>query len=142
MRICITTTGPDLKSLVDPRFGRCQYFLIVDQKGKLEKAIPNPGAGAFRGAGIQAAQTVAGERIEILITGNIGPNAFSLLQTTGLQIFSAPAGIPASQAFEMWQENKLSEIKAPLGPPSGPPGFGRGPGRGRGRGDIGFGRSW
>jgi len=30
MKIAITATGPDLDSIVDPRFGRCAYFLIID----------------------------------------------------------------------------------------------------------------
>jgi len=30
MKICITTQGFDLKSLVVPRFGRCAYFIFYD----------------------------------------------------------------------------------------------------------------
>ncbi len=30
MRIVISATGPSLDAEVDPRFGRCQYFVIVD----------------------------------------------------------------------------------------------------------------
>ena len=30
MKIAISSTGPDLDAQVDPRFGRCEYFLIVE----------------------------------------------------------------------------------------------------------------
>lgn len=139
MRVCIATLGENLESLVDPRFGRCQYLLILDEQGNLIKGVPNPGVRAGRGAGIAAAQEVTSQQADVLITGNIGPNAFSVLKMTGIRIFSVPFGASARDAFEMWQKNKLSELKAPLGPPSGAPGFGRGLGRRRGR-DRG--RNW
>ena len=30
MKIAISSTGKDLDCQIDPRFGRCQYFIIVD----------------------------------------------------------------------------------------------------------------
>lgn len=30
MKIAFSSTGPDLEDLLDPRFGRCRYYLIVD----------------------------------------------------------------------------------------------------------------
>ncbi len=146
MKICITTLGLNLDSLIDPRFGRAQYFLLLNEKGKLEKALPNQGIAAMRGAGIAAAQEVANQKVEVLITGNIGPNAFGVLITNGVKIFLGPPGISAREAFKMWQENKLTQPETPnvgghfgIGPPpgqrgpagSGARGFGRGSGGSR-----------
>ena len=138
MKICITTIGPTLDSQIDPRFGRTQYFLILDEKGKLKEAITNPGIRAMRGAGISAAQEISNKGVSILITGNIGPNAFGVLATTGIKVFLVSSATSAKEAFKMWKENKLSESKASsvgghfgIGPTFG----GRGPG-GRGRGRI------
>lgn len=139
MKICITSLGPDLDSPIDPRFGRAQYFLILDERGKLEEALLNPGVRAMGGAGIAAAQEIVNKGTSILITGNIGPNAFGVLAVSGIKTFLSPAGIPVKEAFEMWKENKLTPVQAPsvpghfgMGPPPGP--GGRRPGRGRGRG--------
>ena len=136
MKVCITSVGPDLDSQVDPRFGRCQYFLIVDEKGKLVKSMPNEGVQAMRGAGITAAQIVANEKVEIVITGNIGPNAFLVLNQVGIKIYLGVLNMTSEKALEMFNQGKLILAKAPVSPGFGPSrrGFGgRGSGRGRGR---------
>jgi predicted Fe-Mo cluster-binding NifX family protein len=30
MKIAISSTGPDLNDLVDPRFSRCRYYIFYD----------------------------------------------------------------------------------------------------------------
>jgi len=130
MKICISSLGSDLNSLIDPRFGRAQYFLFLDEKGKLEEVVSNPGVLARGGAGITAAQRVADKNIEILITGNIGPNAVRVLGTTKTKIFLCPPNIKVKEAFSMWKNNKLTQIKES----SVPDHFGMGHGHGRGLG--------
>lgn len=136
MKICITSTGPNLDSPIDPRFGRCAYFLIVDEQGKLIKTVENTGVQAMRGAGVTAAQIVANEGVDIIITSNIGPNAFSVLGSSGIKVFLAEFGTTAKDALEMYKEGKLKEAPAPTGPAfrgmgGRGGGFGRGGGRGR-----------
>ena len=137
MKICITSVGPNLDSPIDPRFGRAQYFLLLDEKGKLKETLSNTAAAAMRGAGIVAAQTIASKKVDVLITGNIGPNAFGVLMSTSIKIFLATPGITVKQAFSMWKENKLSQVQSPSVPGhfgmGGPPGRGGPGGRGRGR---------
>lgn len=129
MKICITSIGPELNSGVDPRFGRCGYFLILNEKGELLKSIPNESGQAMRGAGITAAQIAADEKVDIVITGNVGPNAYMVLNQSGIKIFPGASNITIEQAFEMYKEGKLKEID-----PSQARGFGPGFGRGAGRG--------
>jgi len=139
MKVCITSLGPNLDSFTDPRFGRAQYFLILDEKGKLEEVLANPGIRAMGGAGIAAAQAIVNKGVGILITGNIGPNAFGVLNISKVQIFLTPPGLSIRKVFEMWKENKLTQAQTPSVPGHfgmGPPPGGRG-GRGRGRGRRG-----
>lgn len=133
MQICITSTGSKLDSSVDQRFGRAQCFLLLDKQGKLKEALPNEGVAAMRGAGIAAAQTIASKGVEVLITGNIGPNAFAVLQQTGIKIFLVPPGTTVKDAFSEWKKNKLTQVEQATVPGY----FGRGGGSNRGGG---FGR--
>ncbi len=147
MKICITSTGSDLSSFLDPRFGRARYFLILDSAtSKLEEVIENPNINAPRGAGVASAQIVAASGAKIVITGNIGPNAFMVLNSAGIKIFSGAFGMTVKQALEAYKAGKLKETGQPTSPgffgrpggrfPGGPPGptTPPGPGRGRGRG--------
>lgn len=135
MKIGFSAVGPNLDSLIDARFGRCQYILISDKKGKLKEVLTNPGIDAMRGAGIAAAQTIVSQGVEVLITGNIGPNAFLVLQSAGVRVYSGVFGLTVKQALNKYKQGELKEVEAPTVPSP----LGRG-GRGRGRGRGGPGR--
>lgn len=131
MRICITSSGQTLDSFVDPRFGRCPYFLIVNEKGKLLKVISNQGVQASRGAGVLAAQSIAKEKVEAVISGNVGPNAFMVLSQTGVKFYLGAFGLKVKEALEKFNQGQLKQAesyKAGFGQGQG---FGRGPGFGR-----------
>jgi predicted Fe-Mo cluster-binding NifX family protein len=92
MKLCISSTQNDLNASVDPRFGRCQYFLFVNAETMDFEAVGNPAFTAGGGAGIQAAQLVANRGTNVVITGNMGPNAFEALQTAGMKIIIGAQG--------------------------------------------------
>lgn len=139
-KVCFTSTGPTLDSLIDPRFGRSAFLIFLDEKGNIEESIPNPGTQAFRGAGVISAQEVVKRGVSDLVSGNIGPNAFSLLSSSGIKIFLAPPSMTVEEGFKLWQEGKLSLTSTPSTQAGWPGrGFGRGFGRDRGGG---WGRKW
>jgi len=109
MKICISAVNNNLDSTLDPRFGRAAYFLIVDDAGKLIKAVKNTGVQAMRGAGVTAAQIVVNENVDILITGNIGPNASMVLGSSGVKIFLGNPAISVRDVLKEHQEGKLQE---------------------------------
>lgn len=132
MKICISAVGNNLNANLDPRFGRAMYFLIVDDKGKLIKTIKNKGVQAMRGAGITAAQIIAEEKVDAVITGNVGPNASMVLGSSGIKVFLGNPAMKVKAVLQEFQSGKLQEAKGAV--PCGP-GFGSGPGpRRRGRG--------
>ncbi len=131
MKICVSSTGEDLNANVDPRFGRCQCFLIVNTDTMDFESISNESAMASGGAGIQAAQTVAKAGVEVVITGNMGPNAFQTLSAAGIKIFIGAAGT-IDEVVEKYKKGELGETEAPsVGSHFGMGGTGRGLGRGR-----------
>ena len=92
MKVIITAMGSDLNSQVDPRFGRCKYFLTVDTETMEFEATLNGNQDAMGGAGVQAAQTVANKGVDALLTGSVGPNAFQTLSAAGLKIYTGAHG--------------------------------------------------
>jgi predicted Fe-Mo cluster-binding NifX family protein len=130
MKIGITSTGEDLNAQIDPRFGRCRYFLIVDTNTMSFKIISNESAMTSGGAGIQAAQTVAKAGAKVVITGNMGPNAFQTLSVAGVMVFTGVKG-PIRDAVEKYKKGELKETATPsvgshFGMRAGGKGFGRG----------------
>ena len=85
MKICLSSTANNLEAQLDPRFGRCAYLIIIDTETMQFEAIPNLAAGTREGAGIHAAQTIANKGAKVLITGNVGPNAFRALSAANIE---------------------------------------------------------
>jgi len=130
MKIAVSASGDNLDSNVDQRFGRCPYFIILETEGneiKSHKVINNQATEAMRGAGIQAAQTVANKGAEVVITGNIGPNAFNVLSQTGIKVVTGVSG-KVGEVVKKYLNGELKETTQPT------VGFGSSMGRGLGRG--------
>ncbi len=112
MKVAVSATGEDLDAQIDPRFGRCQYFIIVDVDSMKYEAVPNESAMASGGAGIQAAQSVAGMGVEAVITGNVGPNAFQTLNASGIKIVTGANGI-VKDVVKRYKKGELKEASSP-----------------------------
>jgi len=128
MKICVSSTGTNLEAQLDPRFGRCLYLIILDSETMQFEAIPNMAAGATGGAGIQAAQALASKGAKVVITGNVGPNAFGALSAAGIEIMTGASGT-VKEVVEKYKRDELGKTSAPtVGEHSG---MGRGRGGGR-----------
>ncbi len=91
-RICITSKGRDLLAEVDPKFGRARFFLIVDSNSMEFEVIENPNVDAVHGAGIQTAQSVINKDVGAVLTGDCGPNAQRVLQSSGIKVLTGISG--------------------------------------------------
>lgn len=112
MKIAISSTGKDLESEIDVKFGRCPYFLIVEIEGKEikeVKAIENIAAGQRGGAGITSAEIVAKEEVDAIITANLGPRAFSVFEQFEIKIYQGQGKI--SDAVQKFIKGELVELK-------------------------------
>jgi len=127
MKIAVSSTGKDLNSQIDPRFGRCQYFIIADPENMEFEAFDNGGLMASGGAGVQAAQLIVQRGATALITGNLGPNAASALSASGIKIYLVPGGT-VKDVIEGYKSGSLREASGATVPPH----FGMGGGRGMG----------
>jgi predicted Fe-Mo cluster-binding NifX family protein len=127
MRICVSASANSLDASVDPRFGRCPYFIIVDSETMQFEAVPNPASGAMGGAGIQAVQIIASKGAKAVITGNVGPNAFQALSAAGIKIITGAYGT-VREVVEKYKRGELKETNSPT--VGGHFGMGMGGGRG------------
>lgn len=112
MKIAISSSGPDLDAEVDPRFGRCQYFILVDPQTLEFEAIENSNTAASGGAGIASAQVVAGKEVEAVLTGNCGPNAYQTLSAAGIRIITGVSGTVRS-AVDLYKKGQWQAATQP-----------------------------
>jgi len=92
MKIAISATGKTLDAEVDPRFGRCQYFIIADIDTDEFETVDNSSAAAGGGAGISAAQMIVKKGVEAVLTGNCGPNAHQVFSSVGIKVVTGVSG--------------------------------------------------
>ena len=109
-KIAISSAGKEFESQVDPRFGRCAYFAIVDSSDVLS-VIENTAREFTNGAGIQAARQVCEMKVNAVVTGDIGPNAFRVLSAAGIRVFIGGAGT-VRNALKWCRNGSLREAAA------------------------------
>jgi len=112
MKIAVSSTGNSVGSLIDPRFGRCGTFLIVDTETMKAEPVVNDSLSAAHGAGIGAAQKVASLGVKAVITGHVGPNAHMALSGAGVDIYTASEGT-VKEAVELLKKGGLSKVSSP-----------------------------
>ena len=107
MKIIITSESPGPGSRVDPRFGRAKHFVLVDTEiGETSSHDNAQNLNASQGAGIQAAQTVARLGAEAVLTGHVGPKAFTTLHAANIAVYTGASGT-VNEAIEQYRNNQL-----------------------------------
>jgi predicted Fe-Mo cluster-binding NifX family protein len=133
MKIAISSSGNNLDAALDPRFGRCAYFLIIDPADMRFEVFDNQSAAQSSGAGIQAAQFLADKNVSAVITGHVGPNAVQTLAAAGIDIFAEQQGT-IEEVVNRYRSGALEPTtQSTVGRHFGT-GGGRGTGQGGGRG--------
>ena len=137
MKIAISVVEPSLDGEVYPRFGRSQYFIIVDPETMQFESVTNPNIEAPSGAGISTAQLIYNKGASAVITGSIGPKAHQALAAAGVRMLTGVSG-SIREAIASFKAGKLLD-NADAGANAGIEG-GAGMGRGSGMGGGGGGR--
>lgn len=109
MKIAITSMEAKLEDKVDPRFGRCHYFILFDTETNKFEAIENTGAQGMGGVGIQSGQIMADKGVETVLTGSCGPNAFQTLQAAGIKVITGVSGT-VQEAIDKFKSGELKAI--------------------------------
>lgn len=112
MRMAITTGGRDFSKFVYDRFGRSPYFLFCDSEDPLGTGDykGNPSLIGIDGSSIVVADFVAKEKMDVLITGQLGRNALKVIQAMKILAYTAPETITLIKAIMAWKEGGLTQI--------------------------------
>ena len=111
MKIAVSSCGIFLDSPIDPRFGRCDYFVIVDTTDMSFEVFDNDSVALTQGAGVQSAQFVVSKGAQAVITGNIGPNAISALSAVGVEVVLCQTG-SIKDAILKYQKGLLKSVNS------------------------------
>jgi predicted Fe-Mo cluster-binding NifX family protein len=114
MKIAISSSGGEYDKPFSSRFGRCNYFVIVESETRSWDVLSNPAATSRGGAGAQVVQFLSDNGIEAIISGSYGPNAFSALQAAGIQAYKASRGTP-EELLDKFITGRLDQATGPLG---------------------------
>jgi predicted Fe-Mo cluster-binding NifX family protein len=105
--------------------------MIYDTDTKEYEAIANPAIQSAHGAGVQAAQLMLDKKIEVVLSGRVGPNSHQILSAAGVDIRACPAGT-VEELVDLFLKGDLPAITQ-AGPAHAGMGGGMGGGTGRGR---------
>ena len=111
MKIALSSTGDSLQAKTHALFGRCDYFIMIDAESGVWKAVKNNSAENASGAGTSCAQLLFDEGVNVVISGQVGPNAFKVLNKGGIAVFLSPSGLTISEAVDQFKAGKLKRME-------------------------------
>jgi len=86
MKIAISSEGNTLSSLIDSRFGRCDFFAIFDTE--TQDTIFFPAKESSEGAGPAAVQFIASKGVKKIVSGGFGGKIKSLLDNLQIDMLN------------------------------------------------------
>lgn len=109
MKVCFTAKGTTLDALMEERFGRAPYFILVESENGSFEAIQNPFADGGGGVGPKAAQVLIANNVQALVSGQVGGNAQEALAAAGIAMYTYRAGKSVQDAFDQFSEKTLGQ---------------------------------
>ena len=107
MKVCFTAKGTTLDALMEERFGRAPYFILVESENGSFETIQNPFADGGGGVGPKAAQVLIANNAKALVSGQVGGNAQEVLAAAGIAMYTYRAGGPVKDALDQFTKNTL-----------------------------------
>ncbi len=111
MIVAVSSAGPSLDDAVDERFGRARFFVAVEaDTGEIVEVVDNNvNREAMGGAGTASAETVSGFGAKAVVTGHLGPKAFSALSAAGIPGY-AGTGRTVAEAVQAFTAHELEPL--------------------------------
>jgi predicted Fe-Mo cluster-binding NifX family protein/predicted DNA-binding protein (UPF0251 family) len=113
MKIAVTSVDGALNGMIDERFGRARKIIVYDRGNKEHIVVDNSvNMSSPQGAGIQSAQNIVNSGASAVISGHLGPNAFRVLSSAGVEVYTASQATVV-EAIEAFERGKLSKLTGP-----------------------------
>lgn len=109
MKVCISSKGNTIQSVIDPRFGRAAYFIIADIETMEVELIENSASTSGGGAGITSGQLMVDKGVTAVITGNVGPNAMNVLSAANIEVYRGDL-ISVEENIKKFKKGQLEKI--------------------------------
>lgn len=109
MIIALSASGSEKEFVLDTRLGRCPTYAFYNDEKDIWSFMPNPGAVQDSGAGIKAAQFLIEQNTDVLLTGEMGPKAARILNSTKIKVYSL-SEVPLKEAIKLYQEGRCKII--------------------------------
>jgi len=107
--ICVPTLDEGgLLSEVSIHFGKSPYFTLIElEKGEIKEINVTKSTGRHRSGSKTPAEIIIGSRANVLICGNLGPKAISMLRNSEIEVFSGASG-KVKDVIKEWKRGMLS----------------------------------
>ena len=86
MIIAIATNENHLNALVDPHFGRCNWYCLFDTETRKSSFIENPARHHLEKSGCDAADLLLGKNISLSIAGRFGSKVVDVFRRNNIQM--------------------------------------------------------
>lgn len=114
MKIAVSSEGPGLDSMVDPRFGRAAGFVLVDTDSMAAEYLDNGASQILaQGAGIETAERMSAAGVTVVLSGYVGPKAFEALKAAGIKVCQDLDGMTVREAVEKYKNGDAPFADAP-----------------------------
>jgi predicted Fe-Mo cluster-binding NifX family protein len=114
IRVAITSEGPLLSDALDTRFGRAGGFVLIDLETMATTYVDNGSAQVLaQGAGIRAVENLVAAGAQILLTGHVGPKAFTALKAVGVKVVQGLEDLTVGKALNLLTSGQLAFSDAP-----------------------------
>lgn len=114
VKVAVSSEGPGLDDMVDPRFGRAGGFVLINVDDMSTEYLDNGASQTLaQGAGIETAERMSAAGVHVVLSGYVGPKAFEALQAAGIKICQNLDGMTVREAVRRFRNGETLYADAP-----------------------------
>jgi predicted DNA-binding protein (UPF0251 family)/predicted Fe-Mo cluster-binding NifX family protein len=109
--LAVAAVGTSTDSLLEERFGRCNYFWLWNPDTGAYSLLEKPHVEGAPGSGTGSAQELIQAGVGSLIVNHIGPKAFMILQRANITVYSGAEGKTVAEAIKMFRAQQITKLE-------------------------------